>query len=231
MPGKGWVALRDRVVRSSLYLSVGKDYFSEWGRGAVVHLPESLRGIHSVGVLGGKVWREGRPLNPVSNFVSSSDTWYESKQRFAYVLGFDAAHKITLYMHRHDVGVFHHSTTFAARPVIDAGMMSIVNGRIVHIEHKSGHYKPEFPRVQATLQFLQRAGIDLKSVFFSPSIPLALRFDVICDPRTFSRFLHDGKLVLYVADDVVNAPDVYATPVVTVSKGRLFRDRTKIVCD
>lgn len=171
MSGRGWAALRDRVVRSSLYSSVDKSYFSEWAEGGVVHMPEAERSLHAVEVMGGKVRRGGWALNPQATFVTSSQTWFKPLQRFAYVLGFDENHKKALYIHRHEVGLFHHSTTFAAKPVIDAGMMSIVNGRVVYIEHKSGHYKPELSRMLATLQFLKAGGADLKTVFVSRFVP------------------------------------------------------------
>ncbi|MDD2058594.1 hypothetical protein N5D52_21645 [Pseudomonas sp. GD03860] len=231
MPGKGWAALRDRVVRSSLYASVDKVYFSEWSKGHVVHLPEDQRSEHAVALRAGKVWRDGRPLNPLSNFVTSSDTWFDPLQRFAYVLSFDASHKMTLYVHRHEIRLLHHSTTFAARPVIDAGMMSIVNGRIVYIEHKSGHYKPDFSRVLATLMFLQRGGIDLKTIFVSPHVPSLMVFSLRVMKHYLNRVLENGLVDVYVAENVVNARDLNSIPVVPVNSDQFFCDLTKITCN
>ncbi|MDD2058592.1 hypothetical protein N5D52_21655 [Pseudomonas sp. GD03860] len=230
MPGKGWAALRDRVIRSSVYASVDKDYFSEWAEWKVTHLSAQQRSAYAVVVKGGKVWREGRVLNPQSNYLASSETWFKPLQRFAYVLGFDAAHRITLYVHRHRVGSLHHSTTFAGRPVIDAGMMSIVNGRVVYIEHKSGHYKPELSRMVATLQFLKRAGADLKTIFVSRHVPPPSFIDPVVTPEHFDIVLENGVVALYTAENVLNARQFDFMPRVKVDSNTFFADVTEVSC-
>ncbi|MNJ30820.1 hypothetical protein D3C77_254310 [compost metagenome] len=231
MPSNGWAAVRDRVVRSSLYANVDKQYFREWGEEGVVHLPASQRGDNAVELKAGKVWRDHQVLNPTANCVTSSDTWFDPLHRFAYVLSFDATHKMALYVHRHQVGRFHHSTTFAARPVIDAGMMSIANGRIVYIEHKSGHYKPAFLRVQTTLRFLQRSGIDLKPMFVSDFVPSLMVFGKRVMKHSFYRVLENGFADLYTAEDVLHAHDVNSIPVVPVNSEAFFCDVTKVICN
>ncbi|MNJ16601.1 hypothetical protein D3C77_108650 [compost metagenome] len=230
MPGNGWTAVRDRVVRSALYASVDKEYFREWGRAQVTHLAQEQRGEHAVELKWGKIWRDGQVLNPMANGVTSSDTWFDPLQRFAYVLAFDANHKITLYVHRHEIGVLHHSTTLAARPVIDAGMMSVVNGRIVYIEHKSGHYKPAFSRVVATLQFLQRSGVDLKTIFVSDFVPSLMVFSRRVMKHSLHRVIENGLADVYIAEQVLYARDVNSIPPVPVNSDDFFCDLTRIVC-
>lgn len=170
-------------------------------------------------------------MNPQTNRVTSSETWFIPRQRFAYVLGFDADHKTALYLHRHETGRLHHSTTFAARPVIDAGMMSIVNGRVVYIEHKSGHYKPDWSRLLATLYFLKRGGVDLTQLFVSDYVPPPSFIDPVVTPEYFDIALENGVVPLYTAEQVMTARDRRSIPRVTVNSDTFFADVTEVTCN
>jgi hypothetical protein len=97
--------------------------------------------------------------------------WFRDELRVGYVLGRDINKKNTLYAFRHTPGWEHHSSPMAGRPVIDAGMMTILDGRIAYIEHKSGHYKPNPEQVFHTLNHLTAAGVDLNGVYYSERVP------------------------------------------------------------
>ncbi|MNJ30819.1 hypothetical protein D3C77_254300 [compost metagenome] len=205
------------AIQSSLYVSMDKSSFKEWSHGKVHYRSTEVRDALAAEIKGGIAQRNGRVFNRQSEFIASSMTWFQPLQRFAYVLGFDSAHKKTLYIYRHQTGLHHHSTCFAGRSVIDAGMMSIVNGRIVYIEHKSGHYKPEFSRVLATLIFLKMAGCDLKKIFVSEPV----QPDLTSRRRYFQQALECKDVVLYTAENLMASGNLQSTPHVVSDGGCL----------
>lgn len=57
------------------------------------------------------------------------------------------------------VGVFHHSYLHLGRRVICAGEMAIQDGRIIAMNRRSGHYKPEAEHLEAAIDILRSKGV------------------------------------------------------------------------
>lgn len=68
---------------------------------------------------------------------------------YAYVIGMDDI----LYIAKHEINKFHHSTFWAGRPVKDAGMVHIIDGVLIGLSTKSGHYKP---LIEQKIYFLKK---------------------------------------------------------------------------
>ncbi len=49
----------------------------------------------------------------------------------------------TIYIGEHKTGIMHHSSFLAGAPVISAGMIKVECGKVVEINHHSGHYIPK----------------------------------------------------------------------------------------
>lgn len=224
----GWGAVRDRVIRSSSQRSMSKVYFSEIGEGVVRYSPATERASYSVTVRNGVVFHNESILNVLPASTTSSASWFKEVLRFAYVLAYDEHHKQQLYIHRHVVGQVHHSTSQAGRPVIDAGMMSILNGRIAYIESKSGHYKSNFEQTRHTLAFLVKGGVDLRKVYISRYVPTQCMLNPVVTPDHFDIVLENGVVALHLADDVFRATNFNSIPRVSATGDDFFPDVTRI---
>lgn len=99
-----------------------------------------------------------------NGIVSHIDNW--KSNAIGYVLGrIEGVKKIIGFVPELDV--VHHSSVFAGQGVLDAGMITIANGRIAYIENKSGHYQPDISRKLHTLKFLKEKNVDLSETFIS----------------------------------------------------------------
>ena len=65
---------------------------------------------------------------------------------------------------RHEVGTFHHSTFVNGEPVLLAGELTVHDGKLVLISHKSGHYRPGPYRLKLFADLLARNGFDLSKL-------------------------------------------------------------------
>jgi hypothetical protein len=66
-----------------------------------------------------------------------------------------------MYVGRHRVGLFHHSSFLAGKKVAAAGEIRVIDGRIQGITAKSGHYMPGPSETQQVLQELAAAQVPL----------------------------------------------------------------------
>lgn len=223
----GWELLRGRFVRSSMHRNMQKDYFHEIADGNVKYYSASERGESVVDFVNGIAYIGGRIINLLPSRTTSSMSWFNPVLRFAYVLCYDENHKKVLYVNRHSIGTLHHSTISSGRPVIDAGMFSILNGRIAYIEHKSGHYKPNFEQVMHTLMYLSMSGVDLRSTYVSRYVPTPSLLDPVT-PDWFDICLENGTVALHLAKDVLGAKNFSAIPKITVTSDDFFEDVTRV---
>ena len=65
------------------------------------------------------------------------------------------------YVGSHVFGQFHHSSFGSGRKVMGAGEMKAKNGKIEFITAKSGHYQPPIESLAASLEALERMGVDV----------------------------------------------------------------------
>ena len=66
----------------------------------------------------------------------------------------------------HMTNEFHHSSIFAGEAVDFAGEIRVVDGRLLELNNKSGHYKPRPRQVLGFLHYLAARGVRLKDVTF-----------------------------------------------------------------
>ena len=94
----------------------------------------------------------------------------------------------------------YHSSPFSGRPVLDAGMIVIVGGKVAFIENKSGHYQPKLEQKLHTLRFLKKGGMNLKDIFVSERVPDNYK----ADPRYYEDLIEN-----YFEEKLYNAADIY----------------------
>jgi len=68
-----------------------------------------------------------------------------------------------------DLNVFHHSSFVSGEPVRTAGELFVIDGRIIAVNNKSGHYKPTYRSLDILKLSLQNMGLENtnKIYFFS----------------------------------------------------------------
>ena len=69
-----------------------------------------------------------------------------------------------IYVSRHSVGKFHHSSFLSGDPVAAAGEVVVKNGLITKVTDKSGHYQPGPEQMLNLTQRLQGAGVQTESI-------------------------------------------------------------------
>lgn len=81
----------------------------------------------------------------------------------------------SIYSHSHKVGAFHHSSFLSGGAIQAAGEIAVDNGRIVAINNKSGHYRPDSASMVRILFWLRHHGVDLHHVAACPKITAGVR--------------------------------------------------------
>jgi hypothetical protein len=74
----------------------------------------------------------------------------------------------TIYIGQHQGGQFHHSSFLGGAPILAAGMLKVVDGRILEIHGKNGHYQADIDDMRNFLKHLRNQGIDLSTIKVTP---------------------------------------------------------------
>ncbi|MBF0312682.1 MAG: hypothetical protein HQK52_04660 [Oligoflexia bacterium] len=105
----------------------------------------------------------GRPLDTqVATHLDSSGTHIAGSkygQNALYAIDENGELYVSTYSR---VGSFHHSSILGGKPVLSAGMITIVQGKIVKITNESGHYKPTNDQLVAAVRALRAKGYDIQ---------------------------------------------------------------------
>lgn len=155
--------------RSTIRKPMAKNYIGETTRG-VTYLDDLLRKNHQVTFgeekdeNGNEIFEEDifyvgqgenkKRANTSSMGHNPTDLWWGNPNdvsntdplsavqdpnfMYAYVLDLND----NIYIGKHQINAFHHSSFMSGRPVKDAGMLHIINGVLIGLSTKSGHYKP-----------------------------------------------------------------------------------------
>jgi hypothetical protein len=102
-------------------------------------------------------------LENTSNGIVVKDANHALKVpgQYAFVMGPDKQ----MYAGEHKTDQFHHSSFLRGKPVICAGKISIgIDGRVINITNKSGHYKPDSRHMYDMLKLLQADGLDCTGI-------------------------------------------------------------------
>ena len=97
----------------------------------------------------------GQRLDPLTDVHPSRDglaIFVMDRQRDIYV-SFD-----------HQQNRFHHSSILAGKPVLAAGDMTILDGKLLEISNSSGHYRPPARSLKVVIDRLTELGVDMTSV-------------------------------------------------------------------
>lgn len=131
-------------------------------RERIEYLHEQARSVYEVTIgKDGKFYRANGELLDTSrgHTISNGDTLFTGHAIF--VIGLDGRLYVSL---RHAEGAFHHSSFLAGDRVLMAGELSVLNGELVAINARSGHYKPDAYRLRVMLGVLERLGVPLANV-------------------------------------------------------------------
>lgn len=96
-------------------------------------------------------------FNQTNEYGESGDHSVWNATVYAYVISLDKK----LYLNKHVPQSFHHSSFMAGANVLDAGMISVLNGQILSLTTKSGHYKPTIKQKLASIDYLKENNADL----------------------------------------------------------------------
>jgi len=143
---------------------------------------------YTVTIKNGRIYSSGEKGQPLTtsaqrkmggeivNFRTPKTTtglnWKHSQMAYVLKWSSEAPYKRELLVFPHKGNVLHHSSGAAGGRVLDAGMMTLYEGNIAYIENRSGHYRPNMEQKHHTLEFLQRAGVDLSHTFISDNVDL-----------------------------------------------------------
>lgn len=113
-------------------------------------------------------------------FYNSRDEKFHTGMMETHVSGkgwaiFVMAPDNKIYSHSHKVGAFHHSSFLSGGAIQCAGEIAVDNGRVVAINNKSGHYRPDSGSMVRMLFWLRYHGADLNNIAACPTITEGVR--------------------------------------------------------
>lgn len=94
-------------------------------------------------------------------FDTSNMRGKNSQGKAAYVITEDG----NILAAEHQGGIFHHSSFTSASRVKSAGMIEVVNGKIIQMDNESGHYQPQEHNVYEAFAVMERNDNSLESAF------------------------------------------------------------------
>ncbi|MFJ7795901.1 RHS repeat domain-containing protein [Pseudomonas sp. NPDC096950] len=146
------------------------------------------------------VMLRGRSVTRETPKTTNAHSW--KRTQMAYVLGWnaDSPNEKQLLIYKSKDNEIHHSSGFGGGRVLDAGLMTLYQGRIAFIENKSGHYRPNMEQKINTLHFLQQSGMDLSDTFLSDFIPM-----IPTDPAD----PHSARVPYFDGEEIFRADDFY----------------------
>jgi len=100
---------------------------------------------------------EAKMKRYASGSVAPGQDW--TKFRCIWVMSCPENGQPTFYSHVGKIGRFHHSSFLAGGAVMAAGEWTVENGKLMHINACSGHYKPEDWRFLKACTFLKNEGV------------------------------------------------------------------------
>lgn len=116
-----------------------------------------MRDMFRVLIRDGEFVREGLAID-------TSDCISHDKEGFA-AFTLNANGELSLFNHiDHDRTGIAHSSMNAGVPVVAAGEVQIINGRLISITDHSGHYRPTAYTLYKTLDYFQKNGVDISNV-------------------------------------------------------------------
>lgn len=63
-----------------------------------------------------------------------------------------------------EAGVFHHSSLAGGQPVAAAGELTVIDGKLVALSNRSGHYQPDESLTEQAITSLRSKGVDMRGV-------------------------------------------------------------------
>lgn len=193
--GQGWDALRERLMHQNPRTAAGlrpecpmKDVSELDGESDVIYWSDEDRRANETIVIDGRLHQGADLVGENNSKALSSRHWFSEKLRFGYVLAHAGDGERSLYIFDPEQTGMKHSSPLAGSPVLDAGMMTISNGQVAYIEHRSGHYMPNPEQVHHTIDFLASQGVSLSGVYFS---------EHIATPWDLPDIVQDGAVTLH----------------------------------
>jgi hypothetical protein len=230
-----WDHLRERVTRSTSATAraLRSDYHCDEvlaanGPSEVQYWNDTDRRSHAAQIVDGRLHVGTDLVNESKSKGLCSRHWFSDKLRFGYVLGRGESGEKSLYLFKPQEGKTHHSSPMAGRPVIDVGMMTILNGQVAYIEHKSGHYKPNPEQVHHTLDYLENKGMNLSGVYYSCHVPRP-SFDVTTISPAYFSNLVDAKVVAIHDASRLHETKSFESSLFEVPRGSDIEDVTRLL--
>jgi len=108
------------------------------------------------------------------------------------------------------LGVFHHTSFTGGEPVASAGHVVVKDGKLLHINNASGHYRPDVGMLQQGVEVLADRGLDMGEVRI-------VRFNADNKNAVEQTDVHGNVLgnVAATNPEAMMAPDVLRNPLVT----------------
>ncbi len=127
----------------------------------VAYVESAERQRYKLGLQDGKLI-QGPPPGQQTGYTTAGVYSKEAGVGYAiYVMSPDG----DIYVSGHEVGRFHHSSFLAGGEAAGAGEVKIIDGNLIALTNKSGHYAPTYVHVAQTLrEFRDSLGQDLGQV-------------------------------------------------------------------
>lgn len=163
--GLARLALLNFLLKQRKIMRVNEHHRIEDEKDAVLMLDQEKRQEHRVFIKNGLFYK----LNQAASFSEANDfIRCHTLTMQSHYKNFYAAYVITtkgeIYLFEHKEELLRHSSMTAGNAVFAAGEMIIIDGKLTKISTYSGHYEPDLHNTYMTLKYLQRQGVNIKSI-------------------------------------------------------------------
>ncbi|MVF14985.1 hypothetical protein FT643_22945, partial [Ketobacter sp. MCCC 1A13808] len=110
-----------------------------WGADTVKYLDEHELLEHELGVQNGKLVHANGPLAGSPFDTAESSTFFSGDGKAIFVMTPEGRIFASTFQ---EPGKFHHSSLAQGKPVAAAGELTVIDGNLIEVSNKSGHYQP-----------------------------------------------------------------------------------------
>ena len=137
-------------------------YHPVWGTDTVKYLDENELLEHELGVKNGKLVHANGPSAGTPFDTAESSTFFSGDGKAIFVMTPEGRIYASTFQ---EPGKFHHSSLARGKPVAAAGELTVVDGNLIEVSNRSGHYQPTQKMNDQLIEELKDRGLSEDGTF------------------------------------------------------------------
>jgi RHS repeat-associated protein len=153
-----------------------------WGTDTVKYLDDNELLEHELGIQNGKLVHANGPLAGTPFDTAEASTFFSGDGKAIFVMAPEGRIFASTFQ---EPGKFHHSSLAQGKPVAAAGELTVIDGNLVEVSNKSGHYQPTQKMNDQLLDELKERGLPEEGTFGLDNVMRTGYKDPVDPPEDF----------------------------------------------